>query len=118
MKKILIVDDEFVFHMLYVKNLEENVPPVLARGDCQRLITVVDKHNPDLVLIDIRVANYRGLDIMKEISKAFHNLPFRLCTSSIRDEIKSFCESGGISATWTEDKKGKKITRWESCHIY
>lgn len=100
MKKILVVDDKSVFHVLYVEELRKEVHPVFARSEFERLVKVVDEHNPDLVLIDIRAANHRGLDIMKAVSKACHDLPFRLYTSSCRDEIKSIlCHERSVFRT-------------------
>jgi DNA-binding NtrC family response regulator len=88
MKKILFVDDNFVFHMLHVEELEEKGKSVSKRGELEDLINIIDENAPDEVVMDIRAANHRGLDIMKDASKARHNLPFELCTSSCRDLLK------------------------------
>lgn len=120
MKKILVVDDGFVFHMMYVEKLRENGHPVLGRTEFERLIDVVDKHDPDLVLIDILAANYRGLDIMKEVSMARRDLPFILCTSTFSNEIKSLlcCEKSRISVMSAADIKSNKTMLEDLCHTY
>lgn len=110
MKKVLFVDDKFVFHMLNVEELEETGNSDFTRGNLERLINIIDEHEPDEVVMDIRAENYRGLDIMKDADKACHDLPFRLCDGLCGNFLKSmFCPEN--SETGFSEKK---TARFES----
>ena len=69
---------------------------------------MIDKYKPDEVVMDIRAANYRGLDIMKDASKERNDLPFELCTAPSRDLWKLIlsCEKPEI---WSSEKKTAQI---------
>lgn len=91
MKKILIVDDEEVIRMLYGEELEEEGYNVVTAGSGHGLMEMIDREKPDLVILDIKMAEHDGLDLLQEIRKSFYNIPVILCSaySSFKGDLKS-----------------------------
>nr|HID57959.1 response regulator [Desulfobacterales bacterium] len=90
-KKILVVDDEEVIRILYKEELEDDGYDVITTSEGSRLIELIDREKPDLVVLDIKIANYDGLDLLQDIRKRFYNVPVILCSaySSFKGDIKS-----------------------------
>jgi DNA-binding response OmpR family regulator len=91
MKKILIVDDEEVIRMLYGEELEEEGYKVVTAGSGHGLMEMIEREKPDLVILDIKMAEHDGLDLLQEIRKRFYNIPVILCSaySSFKGDLKS-----------------------------
>jgi DNA-binding response OmpR family regulator len=91
MKKILIVDDEEVIRMLYGEELEEEGYEVVTAGSGRGLMEMIQREKPDLVILDIKMAEHDGLDLLQEIRKDFYNIPVILCSaySSFKGDLKS-----------------------------
>ena len=91
MKKILIVDDEEVIRMLYGEELEEEGYRVVTAGSGHGLMEMIEREKPDLVILDIKMAEHDGLDLLQEIRKRFYNIPVILCSaySSFKGDLKS-----------------------------
>ncbi len=91
MKKILIVDDEEVIRMLYGEELEEEGYEVITAGSGHGLMEMIERDKPDLVILDIKMAEHDGLDLLQEIRKDFYNIPVILCSaySSFKGDLKS-----------------------------
>jgi DNA-binding response OmpR family regulator len=91
MKKILIVDDEDVIRMLYAEELREEGYDVITTGSGHGLIELVEQERPDLIVLDIKMAEHNGLDLLQDIRKEFYNIPVILCSaySSYKGDLKS-----------------------------
>jgi DNA-binding response OmpR family regulator len=91
MKKILIVDDEEVIRMLYAEELEEEGYDVMTAGSGHGLIEMIKEAKPDLVILDIKMAEHDGLDLLQDIRGEFYNIPVILCSaySSFKGDLKS-----------------------------
>ena len=82
-KKILIVDDEEVIRMLYGEELEEDGYSVVTAGSGHGLIDMIGKEKPDLVVLDIKMAEHDGLDLLQDIRKDYYNIPVILSNGII-----------------------------------
>ena len=91
MKKILIVDDEEVIRMLYGEELEDEGYDVITTGTGQGLVELVGREEPDLIILDIKMAEHDGLDLLQDIRKEYYNVPVILCSaySSYKGDLKS-----------------------------
>ncbi len=91
MKKILIVDDEEVIRMLYGEELEDEGYKVITTGTGLGLVELVDRERPDLIILDIKMAEHNGLDLLQDIRKEFYNIPVILCSaySSYKGDLKA-----------------------------
>lgn len=90
-KKILVVDDEAHIRMLYSEELTEEGYLVVTASDGQGLVERIEKEKPDLVVLDIKMVDYNGLDLLQDIRNSFHNLPVILCSAydTFKDDMKS-----------------------------
>ena len=81
MTKILVVDDEEPIRMLYDYELTEEGYKVFTLGEGSRLLEVVAQTRPDLIVLDIRLGNWSGLDHLQDIRNTVYNMPVILCTA-------------------------------------
>ena len=81
MAKILIVDDEEHIRLLYSEELEDEGYQVVTVSSGFRLLEKIEKEDPDLVVLDIRLRDYDGLDLLKNIKKNFYKMPVGICTA-------------------------------------
>ena len=74
MKTILIVEDVELNADLLVQLLEDDYQLLLAK-DGMEGVAMTEKHQPDLVLMDISLPGMDGYDATRAIRKSFPNLP-------------------------------------------
>ncbi len=91
MSKILIVDDEDVIRMLYGEELEDEGYEVITTGSGQGLVGLVEREKPDLIVLDIKMAEHDGLDLLQDIRREYYNIPVILCSaySSYKGDLKA-----------------------------
>ena len=91
MAKILIVDDEEGIRMLYSMELQDEGYEVLTLPDGKDLLAVVEKERPDCVVLDIKMREYNGLDLLQQLRKEYYDLPVILNSaySSFKIDLKA-----------------------------
>ena len=91
MKKILVADDEDDHCLLYALEFSSEGYEVVTTGDGAGLIEMIGQHRPDLIVLDIRMGEYNGLDILQDIRHAYYNMPIILCSaySSFKYDLRS-----------------------------
>ena len=91
MAKILIVDDEEHIRLLYSEELTEAGYEVITADSGHRLLEKIEEEKPDLVILDIKMVDYNGLDLLQDIRNRFYNLPVILCTAydTFKEDMKS-----------------------------
>jgi len=113
MNKILIVDDEEAIQILYAEELTEEGYKVITTGDGSRLMEIIEQERPDLIVLDIIVGKYSGLDLLQDIQNTYYNIPVILCTaySTFKYDLKSIAANHYVtkSSDLTELKLKIKI---------
>ena len=91
MNKILVVDDEEAIQSLYANELAEEGYQVVTSGDGSRLMDLIGQESPDLIVLDIKLGEYDGLDLLQDIRNTYYDLPVILCTAypTFRYDLKS-----------------------------
>ena len=91
MAKILIVDDEEHIRFLYSEELTEAGYEVITADSGYRLLERIEEEKPDLVVLDIKMVDYDGLDLLQDIRNRFYNMPVVLCTAydTFKEDMKS-----------------------------
>jgi DNA-binding response OmpR family regulator len=91
MAKILIVDDEEHIRFLYSEELTEAGYEVITAESGYKLLELIEAEKPDLVVLDIKMVDYNGLDLLQDIRNRFYNLPVVLCTAydTFKEDMKS-----------------------------
>ena len=84
--RILVVDDDPAMRQMVVSYLEEqNICAVPAAGR-QEMVRQLAGYEPSLVILDLRLGNDDGLDLLREI-RAKSDVPVIITTGSRRDEV-------------------------------
>lgn len=91
MAKILIVDDEEHIRYLYSEELTDAGYEVITAESGYRLLEKIEEEKPDLVVLDIKMVDYNGLDLLQDIRNRFYNMPVVLCTAydTFKEDMKS-----------------------------
>ncbi len=91
MSKIMIVDDEESIRLLYSEELTSEGFEVALAEDGHQLTERIEKEKPDVVVLDIKMAEYNGLDLLQIIREKFYDLPVILCSaySMFKGDLKS-----------------------------
>ena len=91
MAKILIVDDEEHIRYLYSEELTDAGYEVITAENGYRLLERIEEEKPDLVVLDIKMVDYNGLDILQDIRNKYYDLPVVLCTAydTFKEDMKS-----------------------------
>ncbi|MBN1635689.1 MAG: response regulator [Deltaproteobacteria bacterium] len=109
MPKVLIVDDEKHIRLLYSEELEEEGYSVAVASDGRGILERIENEKPDVVLLDIKMVESNGLDVLQDIRNKYYNLPVILCSAygSYKVDIKSIAADAYVvkSSDLTELKK-------------
>lgn len=81
MKKILIVDDEKNIRTLFRDELEEDGYSVDTAGSGREALQKIDENTPDLVVLDVRMEDMTGLEVLENVRRKFDSLPVIMCTA-------------------------------------
>ena len=81
MARILLVDDEEHIRHYYSEELSEDGHEVSTAGSGHSLLRRIDFLQPEVVILDIRLVDYDGLELLQEIRKRYYELPVILCTA-------------------------------------
>ena len=81
MARILLVDDEEYIRHLYSEELSEEDHEIFTVATGHNLLKRIDLLQPEVVILDIRLVDYDGLELLQEIRKRYHDLPVILCTA-------------------------------------
>jgi two-component system response regulator (stage 0 sporulation protein F) len=81
MKRILVADDDESIQMLYVEEFTEEGYEVITCGDGSQIVDLIGQKRPDLIVMDIRLGNYNGLDLLQDIRNSDFNQPIIFCTA-------------------------------------
>lgn len=90
-KKVLIIDDEAHVRMLYAEELRNLGYEVAVSDGSDDPLALVSSHDPDLIILDIKLGSRSGLDVLQTIRCRHVTLPIILCTAyeSFSYDLKS-----------------------------
>ena len=63
--KIMIVDDDEHIRFLYSEEFEDEGYDVVTVSNGFKLLEKIEREKPDLVVLDIRLRGYDGLDLLQ-----------------------------------------------------
>jgi len=91
MARILLVDDEEHICKYYTEELSEEGYEVSTMASGHNLLKRIDSLQPEAVVLDIKLVDYDGLELLQEIRNQHHDLPVILCTAydTYREDPKS-----------------------------
>lgn len=91
MARVLIVDDEEHIRSLYTLELEDDGHEVMALETGKNLTDKIEGFKPDVIILDIKMVDVSGLDVLQEVRNRFYDMPVILCSAygSFKGDIKS-----------------------------
>jgi CheY-like chemotaxis protein len=112
-RKILIVDDDPVVHMLYKRHLEkEGFELLMARNGVEAL-TVAAQSKPDLILMDVMMPAKDGLAALRELkqNESTRHVPVIVMTANVSEYNTSAQEAkiGGAEGLLTKPLSPAKL---------
>ncbi len=109
MAKLLVVDDESSIRLLYAQELADEGYEVVTAGTAGEAVDKLQAEEFDLVVLDIKLKNESGLDLLQKIVKERHDMPVILCTafSCYKDDFSAWLADGYVvkSSDLTELKE-------------
>lgn len=111
MAKILVVDDEEHIRLLYSEELKEEGYDVITAEGGHRLLERIEQDKPDLVVLDIKMVDYNGLDLLQDIRNRFYDLPVILSTAydTFKEDMKSIAADFYVVKSFDLTELKKKI---------
>ncbi|AEB10231.1 response regulator [Desulfobacca acetoxidans] len=86
MKRILVADDEMSIRLLYSEELREEGYEVLTAANGREALEIVEKEPLNLIILDIKMPEMSGIEVLRQIKEKHPNLPVLL--SSAYSEYK------------------------------
>jgi DNA-binding NtrC family response regulator len=113
MARILIVDDEESIRLLYSEELTSDGYEVALAEDGHQLMERIEEEEPDVIILDIKMAGYNGLDLLQNIREKFYDLPVILCSaySTFRGDLKSIAADYYVVKSSDLSQLKRKITQ-------
>ncbi len=92
MSRLLVVDDEANIRLLYSAELTEEGYEVETAATISEALEKLAQQNFDLVLLDIKLKNESGIELLQKIVKERHDMPVILCSafSSYKDDFSAW----------------------------
>ena len=89
--KIMVVDDEKHIRLLYSEELEDEGYQVITVSNGYKLLEKIENEKPDLVILDIKLRDYDGLDLLLSIRNKFYDMPVGICSAydTFKEDIRS-----------------------------
>jgi DNA-binding NtrC family response regulator len=98
MARILVIDDESNIRLLYSQELTDEGHQVEAVGTASEAVEKLTNASYDLVVLDVKLKNESGLDLLQQIVKERHDLPVILSTafSFYKDDFSAWLADGYV----------------------
>jgi DNA-binding NtrC family response regulator len=89
--KIMIVDDEEHIRFLYSEELADEGYDVVTVDSGHELLQRIEEEKPNLIVLDIKMVDYNGLDLLQDIRNKYYDLPVILCTAydTFKEDMKA-----------------------------
>ncbi len=80
--RVMLIDDHALFRIGLQELLERRGIEVYAVGDCLQGVELVLEERPDVVLLDMRMPNMNGIEMLKQLRQSEANMPIAMLTTS------------------------------------
>jgi two-component system OmpR family response regulator len=84
--RVLVVDDDPAMRHMVVNYLEDHNIRAISASGRQEMVRLLAVDEPSLVILDLRLGQENGLDLLREIRSRF-DIPVIITTGHRRDEI-------------------------------
>ena len=85
--RVLLIDDHALFRAGLQELLERRGIDVIgALGDCRKGIERAESARPDVVLLDMRMPDMNGVQVLRELRHRNLNMPIAMLTTSVEEK--------------------------------
>lgn len=98
MAKLLVIDDEANIRLLYAQELADEGYEVTTAASATEAVEKLDGGRFDLVVLDIKLKNESGIELLQRIVKERQPLPVILCSafSCYKDDFSAWLADGYV----------------------
>lgn len=98
MNRILIVDDEAAIRLLYSQELMDEGYQVDTAGTIDEALALLAEKSYSVALLDIKLKNESGLDLLQKLVKERHDMAVILSTafSCYKDDFSAWLADGYV----------------------
>jgi DNA-binding NtrC family response regulator len=113
MSRILVVDDEANIRILYAEELSEEGYEVVTAAGTAEAIEKLQQMEFDLAVLDIKLKNESGIDLLQKLVKERHDMPVVLCSafSCYKDDFSAWLADGYIVKSGDLSELKQEIAR-------
>lgn len=119
MARILLVDDERNILKFYTEELSGDGHQVVAVDSGDQLLSAIGFHQPDVVVLDIKLAGWDGLDLLQDIRNRYYDLPVILCSAyeTYKEDLRSLAADYYVVKSFDLSELKKKIRMAIDTHL-
>ena len=98
MSKLLVVDDEANIRLLYSEELADEGYQVVTAASIAEANEKLQLGNFDLAVLDIKLKNESGIELLQQLVKERHDMPVILCSafSCYKDDFSAWLADGYV----------------------
>ena len=113
MSRILVVDDEANICVLYSEELADEGHEVVTATNTTEAIEKLQEGIFDLAVLDIKLKNESGIDLLQKLVKERHEMPVILCSafSCYKDDFSAWLADGYVVKSGDLSELKQEISR-------
>jgi DNA-binding NtrC family response regulator len=113
MSRILVVDDEANIRILYAEELTEEGYEVVTASNTAEAAEKLLEGSFDLAVLDIKLKNESGIDLLQKLVKERHDMPVILCSafSCYKDDFSAWLADGYVVKSGDLSELKQEIAR-------
>jgi len=98
MSKLLVVDDEANIRTLYADELSDEGYEVVTAANIAEATEKLQAGSFDLAILDIKLRNESGIELLQKLVKERHEMPVILCSafSCYKEDFSSWLADGYV----------------------
>jgi DNA-binding NtrC family response regulator len=113
MSRLLVVDDEANIRLLYTEELAEEGFEVVTAASITEATERLQEGAFDLAVLDIKLKNESGIELLQQLVKERHDMPVILCSafSCYKDDFSAWLADGYVVKSGDLSELKHEITR-------
>jgi DNA-binding NtrC family response regulator len=113
MSRLLVVDDEANIRLLYAEELAEEGYDVVTAAGTAEAVEKLQEGVFDLAVLDIKLKNESGIDLLQKLVKERHDMPVILCSafSCYKDDFSAWLADGYVVKSGDLSELKQEIAR-------
>jgi len=113
MNRLLVVDDEANIRLLYAAELADEGYEVVTAAGTAEAVERLREGSFDLAVLDIKLKNESGIELLQKLVKERHDMPVILCSafSCYKDDFSAWLADGYVVKSGDLSELKQEIAR-------